>query len=61
MEPAISKERLKKFDEDVTRYSKLINHPYREICEMDEQFFDTFRNGKVRRRKSPVKCRVSTE
>ena len=30
---------MKKFDEDITRYSKLIKHPFKEVTQMDERLF----------------------
>jgi hypothetical protein len=36
IESDISNDKIKKFDEEVTRYSKLIKHPFREATEMDD-------------------------
>jgi len=39
IESEISCEKMKKFDEGITRYSKLIKHPFKEATQMDERLF----------------------
>lgn len=43
-----SPKKIKEFDEQVTRYSRLIRHPFLEVCQMDQEFYQTYRHQLAR-------------
>jgi uncharacterized membrane protein YfhO len=61
IESEISCDKMRKFDEDITRYSNLIRHPCREVVEMDDRLFDTYRQELGKTKTSPNNHRVATE
>lgn len=38
-----SPQKIKEFDSQITKYSKIIRHPHQEVCEMDKEFYRTYR------------------
>lgn len=38
-----SLKKIKQFDSQITKYSKIIRHPYQEVCQMDREFYQTYR------------------
>lgn len=61
IESEISCDKIRKFDEDITRYSKLIKHPHHEITQMDDRLFQTYRHELIKTKLSPQKYRILTE
>ena len=50
-----SQQKIKNFDKAITKYSKLIKHPFRSVCQMDDEFYQTYRLQLFKSRLSPRK------